>query len=471
MEISTLSLIWLVAYLMGFLLAIMALWRARTAQGATAWVVALVGFPFVSIPLFLIFGRNKFYGYVRNRKNIDNEALKQTQEVQKFFSEQRSLKPVLKELTVLASKAGQPGFTTSNEIELLIDGENTFKSMLEAIESAKDYILFQFYIYRDDEIGTKFKKALLKKAAEGVKVFFLYDEIGTSLKKSFIREMERAHIRIFPFVSTKKWPSQLQINFRNHRKIVVVDGYTAFVGGLNIGDDYLGNSEMGSWRDTHVKIVGPGAAAAQISFIKDWYWVTGKALKLNWVDHTQGHGADVLVLHTGPADETEVCSLAHLALVASAKKRIWISNPYFIPPDSLSDALALAALRGVDIRIVVPTYSDSKLVQYASYTHIERLLRVGVRFMKYNAGFPHQKVLLIDDEIAAVGSPNVDARSFFINFEIMAISDDAKFIKDVEDMLKKDFVRSDDLTLQFFEKFPYWKQLATRAARLFAPML
>ncbi len=471
MEISTLSLIWIATYFLGFLFAILALWRARTAQGATAWVVALIGFPVISIPLFLIFGRNKFYGYVRNRKNLENEALRQTTEIRKFFNEQKSLTSVLKELTVLASKANQPGFTTSNELELLVNAEATYKSMFEAIEKAKEYILFQFYIYREDDIGNKFKQALIKKVAQGVKVYFLYDGIGSRISKSFTREMQKAGVKIFGFESTKKWPSQWQINFRNHRKIVVVDGHEAFIGGINVGDEYLGKSDFGPWRDTHVKICGPAAAAAQISFIKDWYWVTGKALKLTWVDPTPGHGADVLVLHTGPSDEGDVCSLAHLAIVTSAKKRIWISNPYFIPPDSLSDALALAALRGVDIRIIIPSYGDNLLVQYASYPHVEKLLRVGVKFMKYTAGFPHQKVMLIDDDIGVVGSTNFDARSFFINFEIMAISDDANFIKNIEDMLKNDFLQSKDLTIHFFDNLPRWKQLATRAARLFAPML
>lgn len=204
MEMSTLSIVWIATYFLGFLFAILALWRARTAQGATAWVVALIGFPVISIPLFLIFGRNKFYGYVRNRKNLENEALRQTTEIRKFFNEQKSLTSVLKELTVLASKANQPGFTTSNELELLVNAEATYKSMFEAIEKAKEYILFQFYIYREDDIGNKFKQALIKKVAQGVKVYFLYDGIGSRISKSFTREMQKAGVKIFGFESTKK---------------------------------------------------------------------------------------------------------------------------------------------------------------------------------------------------------------------------------------------------------------------------
>ena len=238
---------------------------------------------------------------------------------------------------------------------------------------------------------------------------------------------------------------------------------------MNVGDDYLGKS--GPWRDTHVRIEGPATLAAQVSFEKDWYWAKGKVADLDWVIDKNQRGEPALVMSTGPADDIELCLLSHLSLVLSAKKRLWIGNPYFVPPEGFANALALAAQRGVDVRIMVPLTNDNLLVKFASAPHMEKLIAAGVKFWNYSEGFMHQKVMLVDDEMGMVGSVNLDARSFFINFEIMAVSADPSFIASLENMMKDDFAKSLAVTAESFKTLPLWRKIAGRAANLFAPMI
>lgn len=466
------TLITVVFYVSGVTLAFLALWRTRTPQGAAAWVVGLLGFPFIAVPAFLVFGRNKFYGYVKERKELDEKAQTEMKEVDRLFAEHVEPPKDLLPVSRVALQARQPGFTRHNRIRVLGNAEQAYASMLDAIASAEKYILFQFYIFREDQSGQRFKEILTQKAKEGVRVCFLYDQIGTKLSSFFVREMESYGIEIVPFQSSKSWSTRFQINFRNHRKVVVVDGKIAFVGGLNIGDDYLGQWEsIGSWRDAHVKMEGPSALAAQLAFAKDWHWAKGAIPDLDWYPHRCDGGSDVLVLHTGPADESEACLLTHLSLIQSATKRVWISNPYFVPSEGLMNALALAALKGIDVRILIPSYSDNAFVMAASQVYVEKLLKSGVRFYRYMDGFLHQKAVLIDDRIAMVGSANLDFRSLFINFEIMAVSTDAGFVDDIHHLFDKDFCSSEVVSLEFFANRPTWRKFLDRAANLFAPLL
>ena len=466
---TTVSIIF---YLCGLVCAVFALWRSRTAQGATAWVVGLLGFPYLMVPLFLIFGRNRFQGYVRQRKELDAIAREEMGQIRQMEKEQVTPPEGLEVFSSIAKLGDQPAFMDCNSIDLLIDGEQTFASMMDAIREAKRYVLFQFYVIRPDKIGSEFSDLLIQKAKEGVRVYFLYDAIGTSLHSKFLKTLRKAGIHVSRFNSTRFWGARIQINFRNHRKNVVVDGHTAFVGGMNVGDDYLGRyPKIGPWRDTHCRITGPAALTAQLSFVKDWNWSEEEVLDLDWISEKQEEGSHVFIHHTGPADRGEPALLAHIALINKAKSRVWISNPYIVPPEALSNALILAVLRGVDVRILAPSYSDNKLVMWASEVYIESLLRMGVRIFQYLPGFLHQKVVLIDDEIATVGSTNLDSRSFFINFEIMAISPNKKFVQEVSRMLEKDFSQSREIFEAELRNRTLPRQILTRAVALISPVL
>ena len=266
--------------------------------------------------------------------------------------------------------------------------------------------------------------------------------------------------------------NKFQLNFRNHRKIVVVDGHTAFVGGLNVGDEYMGrDKKFGAWRDTHVKVVGPSAIAAQLSFIEDWFWAANSVPELNWKPHTPKNGDKrVMVLPSGPADEIETCNLLFVHAIHSAQKRLWISSPYFVPDEEMVGALQLAALRGVDVRILLPNKPDHLMVWLASFSFLEALDMDGISFWRYEPGFLHQKVILAD-EIAIVGTANADNRSFRLNFEISLLFADAEFAGDVERMLKNDFNKSRKISKEDYTEASLMFKAGVRFARLFSPIL
>ncbi len=459
-------------YLIGIVCAGYALWRSRTPQGAAAWVVGLVSFPMVFVPFFMIFGRNKFEGYARRRKELDAHAQKEAAEAQALYNEQVDPLQSLVPLNAIAKRASQPGFTSGNKAKLLVNGDECYGALTTQIEKAQKYILFQFYIFRPDKTGKAFADLLIKKAKEGVRVHFLYDEIGTELPRKFVKRMTEAGVDVQSFHTRKNLKTRLQINFRNHRKVVVIDGKICFVGGFNIGDDYLGlYPKIGPWRDTHVMLEGPAALAAQLSFIKDWYWASEKIPDLDWKSDPNRDGDPALVLHTGPADDGEACMLAHTSLVNSAKKRVWIANPYLVPPEGFLNALIIAAISGVEVKLLVPSYTDNKLVMFAAENYQERMLNAGIEVYQYTPGFLHQKVMLIDDSAALVGSVNLDPRSFFINFEISALMTEQKLVRDVEKMLQADFSASHQLTLKEIKRRSKPRLFAARAVSLLSPML
>jgi cardiolipin synthase len=373
----------------------------------------------------------------------------------------------------LAELAQMP-FSNGNAVKLLVDGEATFNSIFDEIESAREYILIQFYIVKADGLGNALKSRLVKKAAEGIRVYFLYDEIGChKLPGSYIDEMRRAGIETSAFKTTQGKANRFQLNFRNHRKIVVIDGRTAFVGGHNVGDEYMGRGRrFGAWRDTHLMVKGPSALAAQFSFLEDWFWAAGTVPEFNWAIESAPEGdKKVLVISSGPADKLDTCGLMFVHAIHAARHRIWIASPYFVPDLQVIGALQLAALRGVDVRILLPEKADHRLVYLASFSFYQKTLPVGIRIYRYQKGFMHQKAFLVDESVSAVGTANLDNRSFRLNFEITMLVDDRDFAAEVRGMLAADFERSRLVTLDDFEKHSIFFKFASRFSRLFAPIL
>jgi cardiolipin synthase len=473
MEIDfvTIKILIIGSYLLGLICAAMAIMRSRTPQGATAWVMSLITFPFLSVPAFILLGRNKFEGYNSKRRILDQKIQRQLDELTPITSEFTPCIDEMKMITRLVSPPNQPGFTRRNKIKLLINADEAFPEMLEEIEKATEYIVFQFYVVRGDETGCAFLNALMRKAREGVKVTFMNDAIGVEIPRPLMQEMIEAGVKVGTFnESTHK--GKLQINFRNHRKILIIDGRVAFIGGMNIGDEYRGlTMQFGPWRDTAVRLEGPSVLAAQMSCAKDWYCIHEKPLDVNWSITPSESDATVMVLQSGPADEKHTILLALISLINSATKRIWIANPYYVPPESLMDAILLASLRGVDVRILLPSYSDATFVMLASKVYQKPLLKHGVKVYRYTAGFLHQKVMVVDEQFAVVGSANFDCRSMFINFEVSVITNDKDFVQDCARMLDADYRISQEVTLEEFKKIPLTKKIATRGANLLAPVL
>lgn len=460
-------------YVSGIVLAIDAVMTVRTSQGSIAWVVSLLTFPYVAVPLYWIFGRSKYHGYIDARRT-------ESRDIQPIID---GIIPKLPEFVVrpdesrmnfrvMEELAAMP-FTRYNDAELLIDGEQTYAAIFSEIESARDYILIQYFIIEDDEIGREFKRALISKARAGVRIYLLFDEIGClGLPNAYLRELKDAGVEVSPFNTTKGIRNRFQLNFRNHRKVVVVDGRAAYTGGLNIGDEYLGRGEsFGHWRDTHVCVRGPAVQAMQFAFIEDWYWATHEVPALNWSPARSESGdKSVLVIPSGPADDLETCGLFFVHAIHSAKKRVWIASPYFVPNSKVVAALQIAALRGVDVRILMPEKADHVLVWLSSFSYYNETEPFGVRLFRYQPGFLHQKTMLVDDEIAAVGTANLDNRSFRLNFELTLLIVDQEFGVRMKDMFEKDFANSKIVEKGELDAKPIWFKFGVGVARLMAPI-
>ena len=465
----TFSAIVLVAHLIGFATSLHALMGTRTAPGTVAWVVSLNAMPYLAVPAYLVFGRDEVDDYVHlRRKRISSlnrlleSHLAELEPFQTEWSERISKLRALEQLAHIP-------FIDGNRVELLIDGEAIFESIFDGINAAEDYLLVQFYIVRDDTRGRELQQRLIEKAREGVRVYVLFDSIGSlDLSSSYIRELSEAGVEIRSFLQHKSWIDRFQLNFRNHRKLVVADGKVAWVGGMNIGDEY----ESDGWRDTHLRIDGPAVLNLQLTFLEDWRWVTEDMPTVSWQPFpASGAGVPILVIPSGPADQFETASLMVQQFIHMADERIWISSPYFVPDEGVVSALKLAALGGVDVRLLLPEYADSRLAGLASYRYMDALSAAGVRIFRYQPGLMHAKVFLIDDLGAAISTVNMDNRSFRLNFELTALVADPEFAREVEQMFQVDFADSREMDENEVAEKPFWVRLASRGANLFAPAL
>jgi cardiolipin synthase len=460
---------------LGIVSAVHAVMSVRTPQGAIAWAVSLVAIPYVAVPAYWVFGRNKFAGYVLARQNELDDLSNIIRQANENLANVTVDDNVQRGPVIAAETLARSPLTDGNAAKLLIDGRETFESIFQGIDVAEQYVLVQFYIVRDDVLGRELQDKLISAANRGVTVLFLYDEIGSLGMSSAYRQRFRdAGIDIRPFHSRKGLGNRFQLNFRNHRKTVVIDGKVAWIGGHNVGDEYMGRDpNFGDWRDTHVRIEGPAAIGAQLAFVEDWRWASDTMpAALNWVP-ARSKKADMraLIIPTGPADQMDTSSLVFTGAINSARERIWIASPYFVPDDAIVQALQLAGLRGVDVRILIPEKSDNLLVTLAAYSYFDEVKEAGVKFYRYQAGFLHQKVVLVDESLATVGTANFDNRSFRLNFEITAAVADAEFAKKIESMLEVDFAKSRLMERDEYDQKPLWFKFAVRSSRLAAPIL
>lgn len=445
--------------------------NVRTSQGAIAWIVSLIAAPWIAIPLYWIAGRKRFSGYVHSRRTQDTDLRAAAEDMHEML---RHYELKSEGLFGRAAKLliNLP-FTRGNELELLIDGQRTFDSIFESIASANDYVLINFFIVKSDRVGNRFKDALIEKANAGVRIYFIFDEVGShKLPRRYLKEMEKAGVQCHAFGSNRFWWSRFQVNFRNHRKIVVVDGREAFIGGLNVGDEYLGRDpKFGAWRDTHLRLRGPAVQAIQLAYLEDWNWAADGFLDLHWDGHAETADQAVAILPTGPADLADSWQLIVAEAANTAADRLWIASPYFVPDGGVLTALQTAAIRGVDVRILLPEKADHMLVWLSAFSFYEETIPYGIKLMRYQRGFLHQKVMLVDKRYAFVGTANLDNRSFRLNFEITALCKDSGFVDEITHMLEVDFQHSRTVEIAEFTGRPFWFRIACRAARLMAPVL
>ncbi|WP_323120752.1 cardiolipin synthase [Burkholderia alba] len=466
-----------VAHILGVIAACHAILNTRTSQGAIAWAVSLAAMPYFTLIPYLFLGRSKFSGYVDARRH-ETAALRTRAHPAPWDAEGSTLgipKDALglSPVRALTRLGGMP-FLPGNSVRTLVNGDATFSAILAAIENARSYVIVQFFIVRDDALGDMLRDALLARAANGVRCYLLYDSIGSfDLPHRYVNTLRAGGVEVHPFATNKQFVNRFQLNFRNHRKIVVVDGECAFVGGHNVGVEYLGaNPRLSPWRDTHIEVRGPAVASIQYVFAEDWHWATQSLPpQAPPSEPLPGTGMHCLVVPMGPADPQETGSLFFVTAINAARERVWITTPYLVPDEAVIAALKLAVMRGVDVRILIPSRRDHYVVFEASKLYARDLVAAGVRIFRYRPGFLHQKVVLVDRAAAAVGSANLDNRSFRLNFEIMVLTVDAGFAAEVESMLTLDFGNAFEVDQSEYRRSPAWRRVAMHVARLFAPIL
>jgi cardiolipin synthase len=459
-------------YLVGILHVLHALMHVRTSQGAIAWVISLVTVPFLAIPLYWLLGRTRFSGNVGGRRRKDGRLARLAKSMHERLRELEVEIPEDDAFERAARMLGGLPFTRGNRLEPLIDGEETFERIFQVIGAARSYLCVNFFIVKNDTLGARFKEALIERARAGVMVYFLFDEIGSyKLPRRYLCELRVAGVKCHSFGINRFWWSRLQLNFRNHRKIVISDGEVALIGGLNVGDEYLGRDRrFGAWRDTHLEMRGPVVQAVQLVFLEDWFWAANQVPELHWQTRPDAADQVAAIIPTGPADPADSWQLVVAEAANSAREKLWITSPYFVPDEGVLTALQAAAIRGVDVRVLIPERPDHVMVWLSAFSYYEQSIPFGVRIFRYHRGFLHQKVMLIDHRLAAVGTANLDNRSFRLNFEITAFSTDQAFVDEITEMLRYDFSHAREARVDDFTGKPFLFRAACRAARLFAPI-
>lgn len=454
----------------------------RSVSTTWAWLMILLLIPGVGFILYLLFGQNL------SRRNIFQIQSYEAQEIENIILEQR-LKlenneihfkdhsaATYKDMIHMHLINSYAIFTQDNEVEIFTDGREKFDALLDTIEKAKDHIHLVYYIIKNDQIGKEVIDALTKKAEEGVQVRLLYDAVGgRSLSKNFFRKLKKAGGEVAIFFPFKIPFINFRINYRNHRKLAIIDGKYAFIGGFNIGDEYLGlDKKMGYWRDTHLKISGSAVHTIQSRFFLDWNSASNKELKFQLeyfpVINTNGE-TGIQTVSSGPDSEWEQIKNGYIKMIYSAKESIYIQTPYFIPDDSLLDAIKIATLSGVDVRIMFPNKPDHIFVYWATYSYIGELLKTGAKGYIYDAGFIHAKTMVVDGKIASVGTANVDIRSFKLNFEVNAFIYDTKVSTHLKNIFIKDMRKCKELTLELYKQRSTIIKIKESISRLVSPLL
>lgn len=446
------------------------------------WILVLFFIPILGF-IFYLLGQNLRHSQLFNwedLKKTGTEKILKTQ-LSKFQTNQLQFRHQTardhKDLISMFLTNNHAIFTEENIVELFIDGQEKFERLFKDISDAKDYIHLQYYIINNDKLGNKLIEALTKKAKAGVKVRILYDELGSrKLPKRFFRDFCDAGGRVEVFFPSKLRFINLRLNYRNHRKLVIIDGKIGYVGGFNVGDEYLGlNKKFGYWRDTHLRIQGMAVYAMQTRFILDWnqasqYHTVSYAPQLYPEDIPKGT-VGIQIVTSGPDSEYEHIKNGYIKMILSAKKSIFIQTPYFIPDGSLLDALRIACLSGIEVNIMIPDKPDHPFIYWANLVYIGDLLKVGAKVYHYKNGFIHAKIIVVDEEISSVGTANIDVRSFKLNFEVNAFLFDEDISRRLIDIFEEDMKVSELYTFEEYQLRSGNVRFKESISRLFSPIL
>lgn len=443
----------------------------RNPLKTLAWVTVLLLLPVVGIILYIFFGRN-----IKNKHLISRRTrrkLKSRQRIPSADIRSLDLSPVARQQITLGRSLTGAHYFAGNSVDVYTDGRTKFDALIRDLRSARKSINLQYYIIDDDEIGRRIRDILIERAHAGVTVRVVYDHVGSfSTRTNFFKEMQREGILAYPFFKVSFPYLGTRINWRNHRKIVVIDGKIGYIGGMNIADRYIDGGKFPLWRDTHLRITGPAVAGLQYSFAIDWNFMGQPLIEEN-VDFESPVGADtgIQIITSGPTSQWRNIALAFHKAIGTATRRVFIQTPYFLPTEALLKALQTVALSHVDVRLMIPRNSDSHMLTLASASYIDECLKSGIKIYFYEAGMLHSKMIVIDDEISTVGSTNFDFRSFEHNFEVNAFMYSKKLNAKLASIFMSDLEHCTRIRPSDWRRRPWHRKLAESAIRLLSPIL
>lgn len=453
-------------HLAGAGMAIHALSQKHSPQGTIAWILALLLLPWVGVPLYLLLGATRIRRHTSTRKSREL--------IEYFLKINGAWQEAASRLSRLITRSTGYAPCSGNRARLLRDGNDTYRDLLQAIRQARESILLEFFIIRNDPVGIYLRQALEERARAGVRVYVIYDEVGChKLPAGYLRSLRKSGVKVASFNGKRFWLSSiLRINYRNHRKLVVIDGELACLGSLNIGLEYTRSPRRTYWRDTFVSLRGPVVAQCILSFTDDWLRATGDILQ--GLAHRQEAAGNTCcqLIPSGPDDSPmNTWQLTLLELAATARERLWLASPYFVPTEAVKAALCAAAMRGVDVRIIIPRRGDHLAAQLAMFTYLPHMQDSGVQMYAYEPGVLHEKVCVADSHTCSIGTANLDERSLRLNFELTLLMEDAEITAEVVSMLEDDMADSCPVSHDVWLKVSPATRLIANFCRLLSPAL
>ncbi|GGB35331.1 cardiolipin synthase [Virgibacillus dakarensis] len=453
----------------------------KDPQSTWAWLMVLLFIPIAGFFLYLIFGKNLsrqriFTWDTKSRLGVKKavQAQMRALEEDRFVFKHPDI-AAYKDLYFLHLRNNDAIFTQDNRVDIYTDGKEKFAALIKDLEQATDHIHLLYYIIRYDQLGKQIADCLVKKANEGVEVRVLYDDMGSrSLSRKFIKRIRRAGGQIEAFFPPKIPKVNFKINYRNHRKLAIIDGRIGYIGGFNIGDEYLGKAKkFGYWRDNHLRVVGDAVTNMQTRFILDWNQASRNDILYEDRYYAAVPEGDVgiQIVSSGPDSEWEQIKNGYIKMILSAKEYVYVQTPYFIPDESLRDALRIAALSGVNIKVMIPNKPDHPFVYWATLSYVGDLLNAGAEVYIYQNGFLHAKTIIVDGKIASVGTANIDVRSFRLNFEVNAFLYDAVIAEKLVEAFQHDISLSTQMTKKLYEKRSLGIRFKESLSRLLSPIL
>jgi cardiolipin synthase len=444
----------------------------RNPVKSLAWVTVLLVVPVVGLVLYIVFGRNiqnKRIISRRNRRKLRRLGAGGGTDPAKI----EDAGAVMPQINLAYALCGSH-YYEGNDVGIFDNGQEKFDALLADIAAARSYINMQYYIIVNDNIGIRVMEALMERARAGVKVRLIYDHVGSfKLSNRYLRRLKEAGVEAYPFFKVVFPPFGTRINWRNHRKIVVIDGKVGYIGGMNVADRYVdGGKLFDVWRDLHLRVEGPAVFALQQSFAVDWNFMGQPLLEEGpLATAVKGHSVGMQLVTGGPTTQWLNMTLVFQQAIARARKCIYIQTPYFIPSEGLVHALQVAALSKVDVRLMIPRRSDSDMLRWASFSYVQECLRAGIKVYLYEKGMLHSKAIIIDDDFCTVGSTNFDFRSFEHNFEANMLIYSTDFNARMKALFVRDMRDSRRVTSSAWRHRPWREKALESVMRLFSPIL